>query len=487
MGTCRSLVAPHEYELGVLNPGKHRLPIRIDNRMILPYRFDGHAVSDGEGGTWNGIVGRIELAATSPVWIEDAQVLPSLTGKFAQIKVCIGHEVGQWCAYPDFDVITKFAGTQPHYSAFPEGKGSGHVPYMVPGNYRIWRDSATEHHLIAKNKEIAHASGRFQVACYKEEVEASLRTPSYSGHELLDLHDYLGQGGALMGLIDAFWEPKSYVGPAEFRQYCNATVPLARLKDRVYTTADTLKSDVEVAHYGLKPMANVMSQWQIVSTTGKVVAGGKFQPQEIPRGKNIALGSISTDLSKLHAPAQYKLVVDLHGPTLFKNEWNFWLYPAKVDELIPEDVFVTTSWPEAEARLATGGKVLCHPLAKDLNSTNPKLSTVPICWNRLMNPNGACMLGSWNDAEHPALAGFPTEANCDWQWIDLLGETHALNLDALPPGLEPIVQPIDDWNRNFKLELLYECNVSSGRLLVCSIDLNAQRAGAPSLRRSVLD
>jgi len=94
MGTCRSLVAPHECELGVLNPGKHRLPIRIDNRMILPYRFDGHAVSDREGGTWNGIVGRIELAATSPVWIEDAQVFPSLAGKSAQVKVRIGNATG---------------------------------------------------------------------------------------------------------------------------------------------------------------------------------------------------------------------------------------------------------------------------------------------------------------------------------------------------------------------------------------------------------
>ena len=28
------------------------------------------------------------------------------------------------------------------------------------------------------NKEIAYASGRFQVACYKEEIEANLRTPS---------------------------------------------------------------------------------------------------------------------------------------------------------------------------------------------------------------------------------------------------------------------------------------------------------------------
>jgi len=761
MGTCHSLVAPHNFELGLLADGKHRLSIRIDNRMILPYRPDGHSVSDGEGGTWNGIVGRIELTATSPVWIEDAQVFPNVGEKTAQIRVkignasgkagsgtlavgatsvpvswdvsggegtidlslpnaiawseftpvlqhltvkltgtsandrrdvtfglreikadgknillngelfqfrathdgggfpltgypatdiatwkriigicktwglngirfhswcppdaaftagdelgfyfqpecgmwnsfdtdgkmlavlndetarllkaygnhpslvmlnatnepaghyaeqlpgwdkrwhdadprrlysdgtgrfapppggpghayaadflvtpgargprgwfgadyegvlqnmvhdanipCIGHEVGQWCAYPDFDVIAKFSGDRRSYSAFPEGKGSGHTPYMVPGNYRIWRDSASEHHLVAKNKELAHASGRFQVACYKEEIEASLRTPSYSGYELLDLHDYLGQGGALMGLLDAFWEPKSYVGPAEFRQYCNETVPLARLKYRVYTTADTLKSDAEVAHYGGGPLSNASSQWQIVNMAGKVVAGGDWAARAIPRGKNIPLGSISADLSGLRAPAQYKLVVDLSGATAFRNEWNFWVYPAKVGDAVPPDVLVTTSWSEAEARLATGGKVLFHPLAKDLDSTNPKISTVPIFWNRLMNPNGAWMLGLLNDVKHPALAGFPTEANCDWQWIDLLADTHSLNLDELPPTLEPIVQPIDDWNRNFKFGLIYECGVGGGKLLVCSIDLNAGRPGAPSLRRSILD
>src|SRR5450631_422851 len=94
MGTCHSLVAPHEYDLGVILPGKHRLSIRIDNRMILPYRFDGHGVSDAEGSTWNGIVGRIELSATSPVWIEDAQVFPSVANKSAQVKVRIGNVTG---------------------------------------------------------------------------------------------------------------------------------------------------------------------------------------------------------------------------------------------------------------------------------------------------------------------------------------------------------------------------------------------------------
>src|SRR5436309_406296 len=127
---------------------------------------------------------------------------------------------------------------------------------MQPGNYMIMQDSALAHGVLVTNKALAHASGRFQVACYKEEIEANLRTPSYSGYEMLDLHDYLGQGGALIGLLDAFWEEKNYVKAAEFRQFNNETVPLARLKERVYTTADTLRADVEVAHYGPAAIAN---------------------------------------------------------------------------------------------------------------------------------------------------------------------------------------------------------------------------------------
>jgi hypothetical protein len=79
-------------------------------------------------------------------------------------------------------------------------------------------------------------------------------------------------------------------------------------------------------------------------------------------------------------PGAIQAAVELHGATIFKNEWNFWLYPAKVDASVPSDVLVATSWPEAEARLASGGKVLFLPQAADLDSTNPKLSTVPIFW-----------------------------------------------------------------------------------------------------------
>jgi hypothetical protein len=107
-----------------------------------------------------------------------------------------------------------------------------------------------------------------------------------------------------------------------------------------------------------------------------------------------------------------------------------------------------------------------------------------------MNPNRTWMLGLWCDKDHPALASFPTEANCDWQWVDLLPKTMAMNVGSLSPALRPIVQPIDDWNRNLKLAMLFECTVGPGRLMVASLDLSdagiAGHAGGPSLRKSVL-
>ena len=177
--TAGGICAPQEFDLGLLAPAKRRLTVRVDNRLLLPYRPDAHAVSDSLGGTWNGIVGALELRSTPLVWLADVQAFPraetrsvrvrgrlytsatgftdaeapgpldqvdyASTGRVGPHRVrgasgwfgrdytraprgvkvpVVAHELGQWCAYPDFDVIGKFTG------------------YLRPGNYEIFRDSA---------------------------------------------------------------------------------------------------------------------------------------------------------------------------------------------------------------------------------------------------------------------------------------------------------------------------------------------------------
>src|SRR5437660_5741808 len=240
----------------------------------------------------------------------------------------ISHEVGQWVAYPDYDIIKKFNG------------------YLRPGNYEIFRDSMDAHGLIEKDRQFAYASGRFQLECYKEEIEANLRTPGLGGFQLLDLHDYLGQGTALVGLLDAFWESKGYASADEFKDFCNASVPLARMPQRVYTTADKLNVDVELAHFGAEPMKDGKAVWQIDDSNPPAIQG-EWDTTTFPIGKNIPLGKISVDLSKV-GRGEHKLKVTVapeslfesstrkirpgekRGITYFQNEWTFWVYPTSL-------------------------------------------------------------------------------------------------------------------------------------------------------------
>ena len=105
------------------------------------------------------------------------------------------------------------------------------------------------------------------------------------------------------------------------------------------------------------------------------------------------------------------------------------------------------------------------------------------------SPRFDAMLGLLCDTNHPALAEFPTDKNCDWQWTQLINGVRSVNLTAAPRDLKPIVWAIDDWNRNWKLGVIFECNVGAGKLLVSAINLNNERGGSQlqQLRRSLLD
>ena len=391
----------------------------------------------------------------------------------------LSHEVGQWCAYPDFDVIREFTG------------------YLRPSNYHIFRAIAEHTGVLEFDHAFAWASGRFQLECYKEEIEANLRTPGLSGYQLLDLHDYLGQGTALIGLVDAFWKPKGYVDGREFRRFNSETVPLVRLAKRTFTTADTLSAEVELYHFSDRPLESIRPYWRLVSDAGKTVAAGDLPPREVATGKNIPLGTVHIPLAEIPSPAAYKLVVGL-ADTPAENDWNIWVYPAQIDPAVPKDVTITSSWSEAEHQLATGRKVLFIPGSAELDpAKSPAMSDRPVFWNiqmtvrppRNLTPKFDAMLGLLCDAQHPALNEFPTQSNCDWQWTPLIAGVRSVNLTGAPRSLRPIVATIDDWNRNWRLGVIFECTVGDGRLLVCTLPLEKPdaSAGMKQLRRSLLD
>jgi beta-galactosidase/beta-glucuronidase len=77
VGACDSLVAEHRYFLGVLAPGRHRLTVRVDNRMIHNLSTVTHAYGPETQSRWNGMIGSISLEAANMVSLQSVDVFPA--------------------------------------------------------------------------------------------------------------------------------------------------------------------------------------------------------------------------------------------------------------------------------------------------------------------------------------------------------------------------------------------------------------------------
>jgi hypothetical protein len=382
----------------------------------------------------------------------------------------ISHEIGQWCVYPNFDEVAKYTG------------------YLKPKNFDIFRDLLVAHGMGGLARRFLLASGKLQTLCYKEDIESALRTPGMGGFELLDLHDFPGQGTALVGVLDPFWEDKGYVSATEYRKFCNSTVPLARLAKRVFTTGEKLEAGIEVAHFGPAPLANIAPVWKLTGADGKTLADGRLPARDIMIGNGTTLGNISAPLHGCAAPQQCKLVVSVGG---FENDWDVWIYPEQVDTQPPAGVAIIRSWnDDARAALDAGGKILFLVPPKDVKNAEKDpvvLGFSSIFWNTAWTRRQApTTLGILCDPEHPALSEFPTDFHSNWQWWYLVTQAAPMILDGLPAGLAPIVRVVDDWFTARKLGLVFEARVCKGSLMVCSIALDDGNPVARQFRRSLL-
>ncbi|MDS0300646.1 glycoside hydrolase [Halogeometricum sp. S1BR25-6] len=95
VGRRDSLSTPQEYDLpAALDAGEHVLTVRVDNTssvLSLPGVQRSHAATEHTQTNWNGVVGDVRLDATSPVWVDDVQVVPDPDRGAAAVTVSVGN------------------------------------------------------------------------------------------------------------------------------------------------------------------------------------------------------------------------------------------------------------------------------------------------------------------------------------------------------------------------------------------------------------
>ena len=290
------------------------------------------------------------------------------------------------------------------------------------------------------------------------DIEAALRTPKFAGFQLLDLQDFPGQGTALVGILNAFMEPKGFISPEKWREFCSETVPLARFEKYTWTTGETFTAKASVAHYGSSDLGSATTVWTLRDQAGRIAASGRVAAVKVPQGRS-PRSATSQSPSRRDSSGKVDPYARYRGHRR-KELLRVLGLPEGGRRAERVGVVLTRVLDDAARNaLNRGASVLLLPdpvsLPKSIEG-----SFASDFWNWGMfkkiaeerhMPVAPGTLGILCDPKHPALAGFPTDSHSNWQWFHLLMNLRALILDTMPAGFRPFVQVIDNFERAHKL------------------------------------
>ena len=380
----------------------------------------------------------------------------------------ISHETGQFQTYPDFGEIRKYTGV------------------LRPDNMEVFKRRLEKAGMADQAEAFHKASGLWSVELYKADIEMDLRTRGMAGFQLLDIQDYPGQGSAYVGILDAFMESKGITTPQEWRQWCSEVVPLLVTDKFCYTADERLSGKIQIANYGREELTGKTLTWEMGSENGKMT---------IPSGKGLLdIGTISV-ASPNETPQKAMLKLSIEG-TQYGNSYPLWFYPSaeKQRELTQQKkgrqtvIVAKEMTDEMGKNLENGATILLMPDSTGTlyGRSDMKATTVEglfqtdywnyrmfktICENNKKNVSPGT-LGILTNPEHAVFKMFPTENHTSWQWFPIVKASRPFILDNTPAQYRPVVQVIDNVERNHKLGLLFEFSVGKGKLVVCMSPLH---------------
>ncbi len=381
----------------------------------------------------------------------------------------IAHEIGQWPVYPRWSEIEKYSGV------------------LKARNFEEFKIQAEKNGVANQNNEFADASGALNQIMYKYEIESFLRTESCAGIQLLSMQDYQGQGEALIGWLDCFWESKEITTPEKFRQHFNTTVPLLLMEKYVWENDETFTAQIQISHHAENDL-NSDVIWEIFDENSKNIYSGKFKNIDIKNGSLTNLGEINVNLSEITKATKLTISILISGTT-FKNEWDIWVYPKSLSEINTDEIIIADKLDdETLNKLNSGAKVLLQASDLGTEETSVKALFYPLYWSLTFFPGqGKTNIGLLLNENHAAFNNFPTSFHSNWQWESISADAKGFILNELPHDYKSIAQPVDDFHRNNKVGSIFELKVGKGKLLVCGYNLQSEKPVALQLKQSLLE
>lgn len=356
----------------------------------------------------------------------------------------VSFEVGQYCFYPDVDIIERYTGN------------------MLPVNFDVIKKRMIEKGVYEKRSEYIKASGALAQLLYKEDIECAMRTEEFGGFELLSLCDYTGQSTATVGVLDIMYNSKGTITPDEFRGFCSPVVPLFKEK-RIFRAGETIKGELALYDHGREKIKDPVF-------TTEVYCGNTLMHRS-----ETGAGSIEIETSGIKAPAMLKVSVSVCGNT---NSWNIFVYDCAQSE---SEVKLISSADEIREMAEKGGTAI---ITAERLKDPVKGSFVPVFWSPVHFPSPR-PCGAMIDDSHKIFDGFPTDKYLDYQWKTPYDSSMGADISAFK-GLKPMFETVPNFVDNIPNAQLFELNAGKARFIFCGFELSKQDPASLALRASIL-
>lgn len=371
----------------------------------------------------------------------------------------IAHEIGQWPVYPDWNEVKKYTGV------------------LVPSNLEQLKKHAQENGVLKFNKEFYFASGMQNKMMYKDEIESFMRTPSCRGIHLLGIQDYSGQGEALIGFLDSFYDEKGFWSSEEVLGCFSSMISLAEFEKYGWKNSETLEVDLLVRNMqDSYDSLNVLYEWK--NRAGKLLLKGSTRFFASNVGDLTKLGKIEFDLNNLHNEriTLTTIVEDKNGKQLSKpNSWSFWVFDEVCQSKLPNNVVITNNFDEAIAALNLGQNVILDASALGKEGKVLKGDWGAVYWSTTWFPGQSMQtLGLWLDKKQPIFDKFACDGYGDWIWWNICKNGRIFDLELFPDDYVPMAMPVPDFHNNQRLGTIFEVAVRRGKLLVSGYNLQGE-------------
>ncbi len=375
----------------------------------------------------------------------------------------ISHEVGQYEMMPDFSTIKKYTGV------------------LSPENLNAFQERLRLCGLLPRADAFFKASAKLAFDCYKRELEAAHRSKNLSGYQILDFKDFTGQGTALVGMMDPFLDSKGIMSQAEIKTFNCDAVLLPEIKDFVIKGGQRMNIPIKLRYYRSEKIEKIIltATWLSKNNPLKNVNMQTFDlGTKVDKRGLFEIGEIALDVPKVENNELFSLVIRIKN-TDISNGYEFFVYEP-VEPVMETRAVVTKDYEEMSSALEEGRNVLYFP-TRPSSGHSIKGDYCSDFWCYTMfrqisesvnKPVANGTMGLLIDDKHMALRGFATRDYTTPQWYEVVQGKSLSILDGIKNDpIKPIVEMIDNIERNHNLGLIYELCVGNGKLLVCMADL----------------